>query len=461
MSHPITATAPAGFSAEMATGVIELPPPAGINARNWGAAQHDLATGQHHRLEANLLLFRPLGGGPWHALVCLDYCLAREPDNLEAFREAWARELDTPRENVWIALSHTHASVSIAPTQTERPGGEWITPYREQIRERVAATLRELSSQTFRGELTWEKGHCTLATNRDYWLPEENRFACGYNPGAPADTTLLVGRLCDETGQIRALTVNYACHPTTLAWQNTLVSPDYIGALRETLRARHPGRPVCFLQGASGELAPRRQYTGEIAVADANGRCVGYAALSVLEGMLPPWSGLRWAGVVESGAPLGVWETVANQPPGVVRSGVFSISIPLKPLVPLEELEARLAQCEDRVLQERLRRQIVRTRHQGERGSVEAEIWWWALGSTLWVAQGSEAYSEFQAHLREAFPEWTVIVVTLANAVSLTYFYPEAMAREDAYEVWVSSLGPECLTRLKTGTVRGLREALG
>ena len=24
--------------------------------------------------------------------------------------------------------------------------------------------------------------------------------------------------------------MNYACHPTTLAWQNTLISPDYVGA---------------------------------------------------------------------------------------------------------------------------------------------------------------------------------------------------------------------------------------
>jgi len=460
MSAPITATVPAGFSAEMASGVIELPPPAGIHARNWGAALHDIATGQHHRLEANLLLFRPQNEGAWHALICMDYCLAREPDNLEAFREAWAGELGTSEKNVWIALSHTHASVAIGPSQVNLPGGEWIPPYREQIRERVGAALRELSSRPFRGELTWESGHCTLAKNRDYRVPGENRFACGYNPGAPADTTLLVGRLCDEAGSVRAVMVNYACHPTTLAWQNTLISPDYVGALRETVRARYPELPVCFLQGASGELAPRRQYTGELAIADANGRCVGYAALSVLEGMLPPWSGLRWAGVVESGAPLGIWESVAHQPPGEIRSGRFSVTIPFKPAAPLEELEARLARCEDRALQERLRRQIIRIRHQGESRSVDADIWWWTLGNTLWVAQGSECYSEFQTELRAAFPEWTVIVVTLANAISLTYFYPEAMAEADAYEVWVSALGADCLSRLKAGTVSGLREAL-
>mgnify|MGYP006172841585 CR=1 FL=1 len=29
--------------------------------------------------------------------------------------------------------------------------------------------------------------------------------------------------------------VNYACHPTTLAWENRDISPDYIGAMREVI----------------------------------------------------------------------------------------------------------------------------------------------------------------------------------------------------------------------------------
>jgi hypothetical protein len=29
---------------------------------------------------------------------------------------------------------------------------------------------------------------------------------------------VLVGRVCDDGGRIVATIVNYACHPTTLAW---------------------------------------------------------------------------------------------------------------------------------------------------------------------------------------------------------------------------------------------------
>ena len=37
----------------------------------------------------------------------------------------------------------------------------------------------------------------------------------------------------NQNSKAVAVVVNYACHPTTLAWQNTLISPDYPGALRE------------------------------------------------------------------------------------------------------------------------------------------------------------------------------------------------------------------------------------
>ena len=72
--------------------------------------------------------------------------------------------------------------------------------------------------------------------------------------------------------------VNYACHPTTLAWENTLISPDYVGAMREVVE-QHTGAPCLFLQGASGDLGPREGFVGDTAVADRNGRQLGFAAL--------------------------------------------------------------------------------------------------------------------------------------------------------------------------------------
>ena len=88
---------------------------------------------------------------------------------------------------------------------------------------------------------------------------------------------------------------NYACHPTTLAWENRLLSPDYIGAAREVLEHAF-GAPALFLQGASGELAPRDDYVGDTAVADRNGRQLGHAAAAAIEALPPAGHALRLHG---------------------------------------------------------------------------------------------------------------------------------------------------------------------
>lgn len=52
-----------------------------------------------------------------------------------------------------------------------------------------------------------------------------------------------------------ATVVNYACHPTTLAWDNTLVSPDYVGALAGTGRISNR-RPLFVSARGLGGLGP-------------------------------------------------------------------------------------------------------------------------------------------------------------------------------------------------------------
>ena len=84
-------------------------------------------------------------------------------------------------------------------------------------------------------------------------------------------------------GRTLGTIVNYACHPTTLAWQNTLVSPDYVGALREVVE--HSTIPVIASGGISriedlraiqslgqrieGAIVGKALYDGKLDLADA------------------------------------------------------------------------------------------------------------------------------------------------------------------------------------------------
>src|SRR5205814_1136303 len=120
-----------------------------------------------------------------------------------------------------------------------------------------------------------------LATNRDYFDEEAQLWACGYNPERTPDGTLLVARVTGQDGHILATLYNYGCHPTTLAWKNWVLSPDFVGAAREVLLNAF-NAPSLFLQGALGDQAPRDNYVGDTAVADRNGRQLGYAAAAAI-----------------------------------------------------------------------------------------------------------------------------------------------------------------------------------
>jgi hypothetical protein len=155
-------------------------------------------------------------------------------------------------------------------------------------------------------------------------------------------------------GKILATLVNYACHPTTLAWQNRLISPNYVGALREVVERNTDGAPCLFLQGASGDLGPREGLTGDTAVPDRHGRSLGYAVMSVLGEMLPHATELRYGGVVESGAQLATWERQPFSPSGTLRALRIETVLPLKESWTADAPDPQWRKLPDRVLQERL-----------------------------------------------------------------------------------------------------------
>ncbi len=203
-------------------------------------------------------------------------------------------------------MSHTHGGANVNSQLGDKPGGELIEQYLAHLTEQLRDALLEARGSLAPAWVTYGTGRCGLAANRDLWDADAGRFAVGYNPDAPADDTLVVARVTGEDGRPRATLFNYACHPTTLAWENRQLSPDFIGAAREVLENAY-GVPALFLQGASGELAPRDNHQGKTAFADSNGRQLGHAAAAAIESLPPPGTRFVYTGIVASGANLGTW----------------------------------------------------------------------------------------------------------------------------------------------------------
>jgi hypothetical protein len=297
-------------------------------------------------------------------------------------------------------------------------------------------SAQEASAHAAPATLQWAYGKCTVAKNRDLPDPDQPRIVCGFNPDLPADDTLLMGRACDANGTIMATIVNYALHPVTLAWDNALISPDFVGAMREVIEAHTGQAPCLFLQGASGELAPAEEYTGDTRIADKHGRALGHAALGVLEEMLPAGKQLAYAGVVESGAPLATW--ALQDAPLTSRLASLIIEQPLRlkdNLQSLDEIEAALTTAADTFMIERLRRRRRLRRIVGNEKTSTQRVWLWRLGSAVMVANANESYSALQIELRQRFAGKAIAVMNITNG-GWGYLPERGMYDRDQYQVW-------------------------
>jgi hypothetical protein len=320
--------------------------------------------------------------------------------------------------------------------ETMHPANPQATAaYLDELRTACIAGAKAALDDLRESTLLFHTGACGLATPRDFPDPDNpQRFLTGFHPDAPADDTLVVARVFDDANRTRATLVNYACHPTTLAWDNDLVSPDFPGAMREMVEGCTEA-PCLFLQGASGELAPCEQYVGDTATADRHGRSLGHAAMGLLEMLASGNAETVYAGALESGAPLALWSPAAGELPQTLSAQAPAVELPLKPDLPgLEEIRARMAESSSGFAYERLVRQL-RVRESVGDGATSAErIWVWKLGAGGLVGVPFEAYSIFQSELRAGCPH--LLVLNIANG-HLGYLPPAPLYRSPSlYTVW-------------------------
>ena len=446
MRHEMRWSEPS-FAGVIGVARADITPPEGIYARNWGAATHDTASGVHRPLTATALTLQATVNDLPLVLISADLGWWRDPDDEAFVRGGIAESLGLPQTHVLLCLTHTHAGPSLHLGDGDCAGGNFVAPYREHLRQTLAGLAQSATAVAIPATLATGTGGCALATNRDLSDPvRPERFLTGFDPGAVgSDTTLLVGRVTDAvTGAVLATIVNYACHPTTLGHTNRQISPDYVGAMRETVENATNHAPCLFLQGASGELAPREQYGADTEISDAHGRALGYAVLSTLATMLPANTGLRYTGMVSSGAPLALWERETIVAPSVpCLAEVVRATLALQPLASQEELERELRHAVA-ANAERLRRRLQVRRTVGDGDTVSYPVWVWQLGSVVLVAHPGEAYSLLQTVLRAALPQSAVFVVNVANGW-YGYLPPHHLYGRDLYAAKQTPLAAGCL----------------
>ncbi len=499
----------------------DITPPVGMYHRMWGAAAHDRSTGVHRRLRATVMVMRPLVGQVSQptenstkssptVIVSLDHCLLRAPE-MEALLQATCELTGLDRSELLVTFSHTHGSGYLSRDRTDFPGGDLIGPYLDSLPGAIAEAFNAARAVMGPVTLTYASTTCDMGCHRDFFDDQKGYFVCGFNPDDAAALPLNVIRVTsaqssphapreeprslnapqDKTSNERLVTrsvtstlatiVNYPCHPTTLAWENTLISPDYVGALRETIE-RETGAPCLFLLAPCGDIGPKDGYVGDVSVADRNGRQVAFAALSALTGMPPAETDFRYRGPVFSGATLGawdhrLWDDARRQATSFVRHETLAVPLPYLSSLPkvadaeqrhrelvAQESQARAVGDPDqaailRTLVERQRRLLDRIRPLPQTETYPSPAWLWQWGDAIWVAVEGEPYHFLQAELTRRFPNRTLIVLTLANGTRCSYMpTAEAYLKPQLYQAEVALLEAGSLERLTDAIARRLQE---
>ena len=444
------------FAGYIGVSEADITPPPGIYMGNWGAATSPVSTGVHLPLIMTCITFQTGPDKDPLVLLGMDLGWWKDATDELSLRKGLLKYFSLPVSNLLICLSHTHSGPSICRKDGFRPGGEHIERYLELLKKTAISLIKETLDKADESVLAWEYGHCNLAKNRDLKDPENDRYLVGYNPDETADHTVLCGRITNSIGQITGTIVNYACHPTTLAWDNTLISPDYIGAMRATIKSKTRS-PVFFIQGASGELAPILQYVGDPDIADQHGRQLGYSVLSVLESMPSPKATFTYQGAVESGASLALWAEHESKISCCLSSLLSSSSYRIQNFPLYSELEKVWRTSSDPIIKERLWRKMCIRKAIGDEDKADIPFWIWKLGGAFIIAQPNETYSIFQQYIRSQLPDRMMAVGNLVNG-SIGYLPPQELFDKDIYSVWQTPFAKGSLETLMKETIKGLKK---
>jgi len=443
-----------GFRGRIGVATREITPPLGIHARTWGSAKHDKAEGVHRPLMASCLLFRGASNNHELALLALDAIIFWQRD-AEKMRALILKRTGLRPEQLIVHPSHSHSTPFLGARHSDRPGGELLAPYRESLLDVCCELIEQARGAAGEAILSWAYGRCGLAFNRDAIDAASGRDVCGLNLRESADDTVLVGRIADMTGRIKGTIVNYACHPVSLGGGNRLLSPDYVGAMRELVE-KETQAPCVFFHGASGDLTPRRSYEANVEAADQNGRELGYAALSTLASMFPPGQQLEYVGIEESGTPLGVWKLRAK--PSIseqLRAQVVKTRLKVKDMPTRSEIKTQLAVATERYQIEVLERALGRRDQVGDEPENEFSFMVCRIGDAFIVSTPAEAYSRFQTDLREKFPQTTVAVLNLSDGTT-TYLPKPSAFKSDVYQVRVALYDIGSLDQVTKETVAAI-----
>ena len=227
------------------------------------AARDKPAEGKIHDLFAKVLVIEDLDGGQ---LVIVTTDLLGITQELRAAVETQVRQYGVERKNLLLNASHTHCGPELRSERLLRLGIDprYAALSRQYVRwvaQQIASLVGEVVGQLEPARLFYSYARAGFAMNRR--LPTGKGFVNSPNPDGPTDHQVPVLRMETASGESKAILFGYACHATTLSFQQ--LCGDYPGFAQQFVQEDHPGCIAMFMNGCSGDQNPYPRRTLDLA----------------------------------------------------------------------------------------------------------------------------------------------------------------------------------------------------
>jgi len=255
---------------------IRITPPAGVVLEGY-ACRKGVAIGIHDDLFVSCVTFEAKND----VFSFLSFDLIGIPNCIvPSLQKIVSDALGITEDHILLAATHTHSGPAVLGLQE----GNELNKLWLEILPKYVETSAKQSTYNMR------KCHLKVGSTEEKFVGKNRR-----KPGGITDPTLtILSFIDDETDELKAMMVNYACHATILDNTNLLITSDYIHWVRETIKKYHPGVTVLFFNGAEGDVnigySAERSLMGEpvqiernFKMAEKMGKIVGFDALSVFE----------------------------------------------------------------------------------------------------------------------------------------------------------------------------------
>lgn len=182
---------------------------------------------------------------------------------------ALKEKFDLERSQIMLHASHTHcgpvlrgALYDIYPL--DDANRELIDTYSAKLEAGIVETVGKALAALAPARLYAGQGVTRFAVNRRNNVESDvPRLRAGGNLKGPVDHSVPTLVVRSETGELKTVVFGYACHNTTLSFQQWC--GDYAGFAQLALERGHPGAVAMFFAGCGADQNPIPRRTVELA----------------------------------------------------------------------------------------------------------------------------------------------------------------------------------------------------